>query len=41
MPWQWIICAIGLAVLIGLLSGYIPAKEAAGLTPIVALAEES
>ena len=41
MPWQWILCAIGLAVLIGLLSGYIPAKEAAGLTPIVALAEES
>ena len=41
MPWQWILCAIGLAVLIGLLSGYIPAKEAAGLTPIVALAEEN
>lgn len=38
IPWRWICSAILLSFAVGILSGYLPAKQAAALVPVEALA---
>ncbi|MFC2411384.1 MAG: ABC transporter permease, partial [Bacteroides sp.] len=40
MPWGWVLVSLLLCVGVGVLAGYLPAKRAAGLDPILALRYE-
>ena len=40
MPWGWLSLGIALCLLVGIVSGYYPAKKAAELDPIEALRQD-